>query len=458
MTFVAAESTMGSTSRVPAPAGGRLQSVDLLRGLDVLLMLFVNDIAGVSGTPSFLRHVSRGADGMTITDVVFPAFLFITGMAIPLAIDRRLQRGERRAAIWRHVLVRALSLIVIGVFMVNGESASSGGLLSPDVWTVLMTVGVALIWLSPAAASAPAHGTQDPASASASASAPRAASSGGGARTIRWLIGGLLLALLIVLYPGPQTDAGGLGALAFRPRWWGILGLIGWAYLAAVTIYLWSPRRPFALLGAAALVYILTMADQAGQTWWLAALHLPSLPLGMVLGVHTAIVLSGIVLTLLFFDHRLEERRVEGRPPWSAVGPALGYAIGLAVAAVLLHQLHGLHTAFWYSKLIGTTPWGLMSSALAAAVWTLLFVAVDLKGWSRWPRLVSIAGEHALTVYLLAPLLYALFAIAGTMVGVDWYGALGRITSIGFLRAIAFATLLVSLCGWLSARGLRLRL
>src|SRR5438067_3978234 len=72
----------------------RLLSLDLLRGADVWLMLFVNEMAGVQGTPAFLKHMPPTADGMTITDVVFPAFLFITGMAVPLALGGRLRRGE----------------------------------------------------------------------------------------------------------------------------------------------------------------------------------------------------------------------------------------------------------------------------------------------------------------------------------------------------------------------------
>ena len=59
---------------------GRVRSIDLLRGLDVLLILFVNEISGVQGTPAFLLHKPATVDGMTATDVVFPAFLFIAGM------------------------------------------------------------------------------------------------------------------------------------------------------------------------------------------------------------------------------------------------------------------------------------------------------------------------------------------------------------------------------------------
>ena len=43
---------------------------------------------------------------MTITDVVFPAFLFIVGIAVPFALGGRLRRGESRAGAFRHVLAR----------------------------------------------------------------------------------------------------------------------------------------------------------------------------------------------------------------------------------------------------------------------------------------------------------------------------------------------------------------
>ena len=73
------------------PKLARIRSIDLLRGADVLLMLFVNEVAGVAGAPAFLRHKGAADDGMTITDLVFPAFLFVVGMAIPFAL------GSRRA-------------------------------------------------------------------------------------------------------------------------------------------------------------------------------------------------------------------------------------------------------------------------------------------------------------------------------------------------------------------------
>jgi hypothetical protein len=100
-------------------AGGRIASVDALRGLTILLMIFVNDLG--KGAPSWMHHIQPpNADGMTLADVVFPAFLFIVGVSIPLAFERALEAGRSKAAQLGHVLVRTAALLVMGVIVLNG--------------------------------------------------------------------------------------------------------------------------------------------------------------------------------------------------------------------------------------------------------------------------------------------------------------------------------------------------
>ena len=63
--------------------------IDLLRALTMFVMIFVNDFWKIHDVPRWLDHAARGEDFMGLADVVFPAFLFVVGMSIPFAIERR---------------------------------------------------------------------------------------------------------------------------------------------------------------------------------------------------------------------------------------------------------------------------------------------------------------------------------------------------------------------------------
>src|SRR2546423_15699493 len=83
-----------ATTPSPSP---RVWSVDVLRGLVMFTMVFVNDVAGVDAAPWWMKHYEesgRGKNGMTFVDVVFPAFLFIVGLSIPLAVEARRAQGD----------------------------------------------------------------------------------------------------------------------------------------------------------------------------------------------------------------------------------------------------------------------------------------------------------------------------------------------------------------------------
>ena len=76
-------------------------AIDMLRGLTMFLMIFVNDFWTVGGVPHWLEHTATNEDGMGLADIVFPLFLFVVGLSIPYAIERRFQKlipAERPSA------------------------------------------------------------------------------------------------------------------------------------------------------------------------------------------------------------------------------------------------------------------------------------------------------------------------------------------------------------------------
>jgi heparan-alpha-glucosaminide N-acetyltransferase len=71
-----------------APASSlRISSIDILRALTMVLMIFVNDLWSLNNIPGWLEHTAAAEDGMGLADVVFPAFLFIVGMSVPPRAD-----------------------------------------------------------------------------------------------------------------------------------------------------------------------------------------------------------------------------------------------------------------------------------------------------------------------------------------------------------------------------------
>ncbi|HXP41466.1 MAG TPA: heparan-alpha-glucosaminide N-acetyltransferase domain-containing protein [Candidatus Acidoferrales bacterium] len=97
----------------------RLVSLDVFRGATIAFMIIVNNQdEEVAYWP--LKHARW--NGWTPTDLVFPFFLFIVGVALAFSFAGRLRRGESRGTLVSHVMRRGLILFAIGFFL-HGFSA-----------------------------------------------------------------------------------------------------------------------------------------------------------------------------------------------------------------------------------------------------------------------------------------------------------------------------------------------
>ncbi|WP_261665127.1 heparan-alpha-glucosaminide N-acetyltransferase domain-containing protein [Deinococcus sp. Marseille-Q6407] len=95
----------------------RLTALDAWRGLTVLLMLLVNNVALGDFTPAQLVHAPFG--GLTLTDLVFPWFLFCAGAALPFSLAAMQKAGVTGRLRFRRLLTRAARLYLLGAFVTS---------------------------------------------------------------------------------------------------------------------------------------------------------------------------------------------------------------------------------------------------------------------------------------------------------------------------------------------------
>jgi predicted acyltransferase len=93
---------------------GRLLSLDVFRGATMALMVLVNNGGGPGSYPQ-LEHSEW--NGWTLTDTVFPSFLWIVGVSIALSLSKRLAAGVSRSTIIAQTFRRAAILYCLGLLV-----------------------------------------------------------------------------------------------------------------------------------------------------------------------------------------------------------------------------------------------------------------------------------------------------------------------------------------------------
>ena len=120
--------SLAMTAATPTPpTPSRLVSLDALRGFDMFWILgadaLVQALSEVNGSPvakffaGQLDH--RAWAGFTFYDLIFPLFVFISGVSIVYSLSRQITEHGRAAAA-RRVLVRGVVLFLIGIFYSGG--------------------------------------------------------------------------------------------------------------------------------------------------------------------------------------------------------------------------------------------------------------------------------------------------------------------------------------------------
>ncbi len=322
-------------------ASARLASLDAFRGLAIAGMILVNNPGSWAYVYPPLRHAVW--HGATPTDLVFPFFLFAIGVAMPFSFAAREARGDSRARLWRHVLIRALILYGLGFFMTavprfDLATVRLVGVLA-RIAMVYLVAGTLVLFLS------------------------------------RRAVFALMLAFLAVywalmtLVPVPGFGAGDLSAEG---------NLAAWLDRMILGPHMWSGGRG---------IY-----DPEGLLSTLPAV---------------SSTLAGLFVGDFLRRGRGNggmggPGRVDGRMGQPAAATSLRLALlgVLLIAAGHLWDLaFPINKPIWTSSyVVWTTGWALLT--LGALHWL-----IDVRGWRAWARPLEIHGMNAITAFVASGLL-----------------------------------------------------
>jgi len=374
-------------------------------------MVFVNDVASVKNISEWMKHFPSNIDGMTFVDIVFPAFLFIVGMAIPFAFQKRAEKGESTVSVLGHLLFRTAGLIFLGVMMVNVSSINEevAG-ISMYMWMLLLYVSVILVWNS--------------------YSDVKNKFISFGFRAIG-VVG--LLYLMIVYRSGD-------GSQWLQTKWWGILGLIGWAYLSSASAYILLKKNITALTALLSIFIFIYMAERSGQYVWMNYVG-NIVWLGMAISSHAALTTAGIILSLIIIKYK-DESNTKLFFVMSLFG------LFLMMGGYLLRPYYGI------SKNFATPSWVFYCAGICVTVFIFLYWLIDVKKIKKIFSFIKPAGSNPLLAYMLPSIIYAIigltnFSIYGTMFGDGW---------VGIVRSLVFSLFILGLTALFTKMKIRLHL
>ena len=331
-------------TQLNTPGPARLMSLDVFRGATIAGMILVNNPGNWSAIYKPLEHAEW--HGWTFTDLIFPFFIWIVGVAIPLSTARRLDQGQSRTQLLLHVLRRSVIIFALGFFLNSFNYLIDGSLFRDGLsawWQnyattvripgVLQRIAICyfiatLIYLKT-----------------------------GIRGQIIW-IAGLLGGYWLLMIVGPLLGCGtgGLEPNGNFSEYIDNLVLNG----KVIGMHVWK----------------------GGKTWD------PE-------GIFSTVPAVATCLFGIMTGHVLRSKQTpETRTAWLFVGGNL-----LLFAGVVMDAWLPINKKLW------TSSYSVFMAGMAMNIFAVSYWLVDVRGWRKWAKPFAIYGMNAIAVFMLAGLL-----------------------------------------------------
>jgi len=228
------------------------------------------------------------------------------------------------------------------------------------------------------------------------------------------------------------------GITAMEVQWWGILGLIGWAYLISSCVFLFSAGKLWLQIGA--LLFFIAF-NSANTLSWLTPLDLIHQYIWIAEnGAMPTLAMAGIVVALFYRKY-------------TSANPK--FWISIAIFALLMLAFGFLTKHLWgISKIRATPSWTTICAAITTLAFGLMVLLTEKLNQRKWYEWIKPAGTSTLTCYLIPYLHYALIGLFS----IPQLPLILRTGSVGLLKSLVYALVIVGIAGLLSRRNIRLKI
>jgi len=297
-------------------------------------------------------------------------------------------------AVLARIAPRVLALLVLGVIFVNlGRFSAEETGMDRQVWKFLAFIAAIGLWHVSRRPQTPARRRFT---------------------TILRFGSAFLLAFLMVIYRGKTADG---EIIRLEHSWWGILGMIGWAYLVSSLVFLLCRGNSTALMGVLGLMTAVYIGARHGRLDFLW-------PIERLFGVgHFFGSISSMVLAGVLVGNQLTGPSTRSRST-QRLSFMLLFGLGLYAAGYLLRPLHGYH------KIAGTESWALVSGGICCLLFLVFYYLMDVRHLKRWAGWLVPVGQNALLAYLMPGLVGVLCGFFGVSLFWSWSGWAGAVNAL----------------------------
>jgi len=245
------------------------------------------------------------------------------------------------------------------------------------------------------------------------------------------VIGGILLLFLMAfLFKGGNPTA----PHGMQPEWWGILGIIGWAYLVCATIFLLTKGNLSFLLSCLAIFILINISTHLK----LIDLHL------FVIGDASSVtlVMAGMAVAGIY-------EKMAGKGNDASLWLVLtSSAVFFILAGFFIRPFSG-----GISKIHATPACFFICTGISLLIFEILVWLIDIKDKRNWFHLIRPGGTSTLTCYLVPYFLYSIFSLIHFNYPAFLNQGIG-----GLIRSFAIGFLVIGLVGFIEKYRLRLKI